>query len=244
MSMKDVAREAGVSTATVSHVINNTRKVTEETRRRVLDAIERCHYYPNAHARTLASGRSKLLGLVVTDIASAFFPEVVRSVQWAASDRGYDVILVDTNYSRTQAAVAVRRLIERKVTGVALLTTALDSELIAELTLTRMPIVYLNQSSASEQTSNVVVDCRSGFDEAALHLAELGHQRIAFISGPENLRSTTVQLEAFEAAFAEYLSCPRDSGPPPAPYRRPDRQRCDGAWRPVRVQTRGPCGAP
>ena len=83
-SIKDVARESNVSTATVSHVINNTRFVSEEVRARVLEAIEKCRYYPNAHARSLASGRSQTIGLVISDIANPFFPELVKSIEAAA----------------------------------------------------------------------------------------------------------------------------------------------------------------
>jgi len=81
MSIKDVARVAGVSTATVSHVLNNTRFVSEETRRKVVNAIERCNYYPNAYARSLASGRSHTIALLVSDISNPFFPELANSVE-------------------------------------------------------------------------------------------------------------------------------------------------------------------
>ena len=91
-----MAREAGVSTATVSHVINGTKYVTDDTRRRVLEAIERCEYHPNAHARSLASGRSNMLGLLISDISNPFFPELVKSIETAAFERGYDVVLSKT----------------------------------------------------------------------------------------------------------------------------------------------------
>src|SRR5215216_1253889 len=98
MRIKDVAREAEVSTATVSHVINNTRHVSDEVRARVLEAIERCDYYPNAQARSLASGRSHTLGLVVSDISNPFFPELIKSIEAAAFERGFDLMLSNTNY--------------------------------------------------------------------------------------------------------------------------------------------------
>src|SRR5918912_3941474 len=98
MRIKDVAREAGVSTATVSHVINNTRFVSEETRAKVLRAVEKCGYYPNAQARGLASGRSHMLGVLLSDIANPFFPELVKSIEAAAFERGYDLLFLNTNY--------------------------------------------------------------------------------------------------------------------------------------------------
>src|SRR5207253_9898543 len=124
--IKDVARVAGVSTATVSHVINGTKYVTDVTRQRVLGAIESCSYYPNAHARTLASGRSNMIGLLVSDISNPFFPELVKSIEAVASEHRYNVVLFNTNYDANRAAEYVRRLIELKVAGVALMTAELD----------------------------------------------------------------------------------------------------------------------
>src|SRR4028118_1490077 len=103
-SIKDVAREAGVSTATVSHVLNNTRFVSDEVRARVERAVEQCRYYPNAHARSLASGKSRIIGLVISDIANPFFPELVKSIESAAFEHGYDVVLSNTNYDAGRAA--------------------------------------------------------------------------------------------------------------------------------------------
>src|SRR2546421_9971199 len=87
MRIKDVAREAGVSTATVSHVINKRKFVTEATRERVLRAIEKCNYYPNVHARTLASGRSNIIGLLISDITKPFVPQLVKSIEHSSYER-------------------------------------------------------------------------------------------------------------------------------------------------------------
>src|SRR5918999_1965707 len=155
-SIKDVARAAGVSTATVSHVVNNTRFVSEEVRARVLAAVERCGYYPNAHARSLASGRSHTLGIVISDIANPFFPELVKSIETAAFERGYDVVLANTNYEAERTSNYVRRIIERKVAGVALMTSELDMALIDELARRDVCVVFLDLGSAGERMSNLV----------------------------------------------------------------------------------------
>src|SRR5829696_6532898 len=157
MRIKDVAREAGVSTATVSHVINNTRYVSDKVRARVLEAIERCDYYPNAQARSLASGRSHTLGLVVSDIMNPFFPELVKSIEMAAFELGYDVVLANTNYDAGRTSSYVRRIIERKVAGVALMTSELDMALIDELARRDVCVVFLDLGSAGERMSNLVV---------------------------------------------------------------------------------------
>src|SRR5260370_9618215 len=95
---KEVAKLAGVSTATVSHVINKTRFVSGTTQRKVLDAIENVGYTPNIHARNLASGRSRTLGLIISDITNPFFPDLVKSIQERALELGYDVIVLNTTY--------------------------------------------------------------------------------------------------------------------------------------------------
>jgi LacI family transcriptional regulator len=204
-SIRDVARAAGVSTATVSHVVNNTRFVSEEVRARVLAAVERCGYYPNAHARSLASGRSHTLGLVISDIANPFFPELVKSIEDAAFEHGYDVVLSNTNYDPERTSRYVRRLIERKVAGVALMTSELDPALISEMARREVSVVFLDLGQPGPHMSNLCVDYKAGIEEAIRHLVGLGHRRVAFVGGPEHLPSAAKRLEAFRGAVARLL---------------------------------------
>ena len=204
-SIRDVARAAGVSTATVSHVVNNTRFVSEEVRARVLAAVELCGYYPNAHARSLASGRSHTLGLVISDIANPFFPELVKSIEDAAFEHGYDVVLSNTNYDPERTSRYVRRLIERKVAGVALMTSELDSALISEMARREVSVVFLDLGEPGPHMSNLCVDYEAGIEGAIRHLVDLGHRRIAFVGGPGHLRSAARRLEAFRGAVARLL---------------------------------------
>jgi len=197
MRIKDVASEAGVSIATVSHVINNTKYVTGDTRQKVLRAIEECNYYPNAHARTLASGRSNIIGLLVSDIANPFFPEIVKSFEGAAFESGYNVILVNTNYDAKRAADYVRRLIELKVAGVALMTSELDPGLIDELARKQVHVVFHNLGMPAEHMSNILVDYVGGIEESVNHLVSLGHRKIAHIAGPSRFRTAGIRREAF-----------------------------------------------
>ena len=209
MRIKDVAREAGVSTATVSHVINNTRYVSDEVRARVLEAIERCDYYPNAQARSLASGRSHTLGLVVSDIMNPFFPELVKSIEMAAFELGYDVVLANTNYDAGRTSSYVRRIIERKVAGVALMTSELDTALIDELARRDVCVVFLDLGSAGERMSNLVVNYAVGIKESIQHLVSLGHRQIAYISGPDHLRSAIKRREAFHDCMKHFFPATR-----------------------------------
>jgi LacI family transcriptional regulator len=204
-SIKDIATEAGVSTATVSHVINKTRFVSDVVRARVLKAIELHNYYPNAHARSLASGSSRILGLVISDIANPFFPELVKSIETAAYEHGYDVILSNTNYDAERASHYVRRFIERKVAGVALMTSEMDKSLIEELARREVPVVFLDSGETGLHMSNLRVNYAEGIKQAILHLVELGHQNFAFICGLPHLRSAKRRLEAFLQTMREVL---------------------------------------
>jgi DNA-binding LacI/PurR family transcriptional regulator len=204
-SIKDVAREAGVSTATVSHVINNTRFVSEEVRARVLGAVEHCGYYPNAHARSLASGRSQTFGLVVSDLSNPFFPELVKSIEAAAFERGFDVMLSNTNYDPDRTSHYIRRFIERKVAGVVVMTSELDTALVGELASRDVSVVFLDLGKPGVHMSNLTVNYEAGIEEAIGHLVSLGHSEIAFVSGPEHLRSAARRLEAFRASMRRHL---------------------------------------
>lgn len=205
MRIKDVAKEAGVSTATVSHVINDTKFVTDETRKKVLRAIEKLNFYPNAHARTLASGRSNIIGLLVSDISNPFFPELVKSIEAAAFEHGYNLILFNTNYDAKRAADYVRRLIELKVAGVALMTAELEPELIDELVNKEVRVVFNDLGVVTEHMSNIILEYSSGIDEAVRHLVSLGHERIAHIAGSNRIRSGTIRREAFIDAMKRYV---------------------------------------
>jgi LacI family transcriptional regulator len=202
-SIKEVAREAGVSIATVSHVINNTRYVSDEVRARVLQAIEQCRYYPNAHARSLASGKSKIIGLVISDIVNPFFPELVKAIEAAAFEHGYDIMLSNTNYDTERTSHYVRRFIERKIAGVAVMTSEMDKKLVDELAHREVPVVFLDVGEPGLHMNNLRVDYDEGIEQAILHLVALGHRRIAFIGGNTNLRSSRRRLEAFQKTMRQ-----------------------------------------
>ena len=204
MRIKDVAHLAGVSTATVSHVINNTRFVREETRRKVLDAIERCDYSPNLHARSLASGRTTTLGLIISDIANPFFPELVKNIQEAATEEGYDLILANTNYDPARTLSCVQHMLERRVRGVAIMTSEMDFSLIDQLAAKKVSVVFLDLGPVGPHMSNIAVDYEDGIGAGVEYLIGLGHRRIAYIGGPSRLRSAARRRSGFEEVMEKY----------------------------------------
>src|ERR1700756_4956831 len=149
-TMKEVARRAGVSPATVSRVLNKTHYISDETRRRVLQAVSELNYYKNVHARRLATGQSDLFGLVISEIANPYFPEVIRGFQTAAWDRGLDVLLLNTEYSGTRTQLVIRKLVESDVRGVAVMTSSIDDSVIASLTEAGIGVVFSNLYAADK----------------------------------------------------------------------------------------------
>ena len=186
MNIREVARLAKVSTATVSRTINGSDKVTPETKERVQRAIEELKFYPNTWARALGSGRSSLYGLIISDITNPFFPELVKSFEDIAVQHGQDVLVANTNYDPARIELCVTRMLQRKVDGVAIMTSEMDARLITEFQSREIPLVFLDTGKAEALTSNIVVDYAAGVDAAVEHIVSLGHTKIAFISGPMN----------------------------------------------------------
>jgi len=197
MNIKEVAKLAKVSTATVSRTINGSDKVSARTAARVQRAIKELNFYPNTHARTLVSGRSRMLGLIISDITNPFFPELVKHFEDQAVQKGLEVIIANTDYKPKRMAECIRRMVERKVDGVAIMTSEADSALLAELTRRDIPTVFMDTGANSLRSSNIIIDYGRGIQEALQHLFSLNHRRIAFISGPLNLQSAQRRLDAF-----------------------------------------------
>ncbi len=201
--MKDVAERAGVSISTVSHVLNNTRPVAEETRSRVLQVMRQLNYYKNASGRRLARGRSDAFGLIISDVENPFFPEVIKNFEREVVQIGFDIFLAPTNYDPAHASSAVRRMIENKVQGVAIMTSQLESDLIDQLLTNDIPVVTLDGEKASRGRSNIRVDYSGGAREAVHYLKEMGHARISFITGPQHRFSARTYKQAFITALKE-----------------------------------------
>ena len=196
-SMKDIAERVGVSITTVSHALNGTRHVAPETRRRIQEVSRELGFYKNVHARRLARGGSDFLGLIVSDIGNPFFPEVIKSFESAALEHGFDLLLCNTNYEPRRTDGAVRKMIENKVRGVAVMTSELAPALAGDLLAHHVPVVFLDVGPVQSLTSNIRVDYSQGIFEAIGHLYELGHSEIVFIAGPQNLRSAVTRRRAF-----------------------------------------------
>ena len=206
MNINAVAKRAKVSTATVSRVMNGSAKVSPETAERVRQAIEALNFYPDTNARALGSGRSNLYGLIISDITNPFFPELVKAFEDLAVQHGQEVLIANTNYDPERMKICVRRMLQRKVDGVAIMTSEMDDRLIEDFSRRKIPLVFLDTGTPAPGVSCVRIDYSAGIDMAMEHLILLGHHRIGFISGPMKLSSARMRYTAFmESAARDHL---------------------------------------
>lgn len=184
VDITQVARQARVSPATVSRVTNGRSTVARHLAKRVWKAIKELGYTPNPQARALVSGRSRILGLLVSEITNPFFPELMQSFEDVAGEHDFEVIVGSTNYNRERAKIFIRRLVQRKVEGVAVMTFRAESHFLDELIEEDIPLVTIDVSANAARSIVLEVDYAQGINEAVQHLAVLGHRRIGFASGP------------------------------------------------------------
>lgn len=203
LSIHEVAQRAKVSIATVSRTINGVPTVTPELSRRVWKAIEEMGYYPNTHARALVSGRSRVFGLIVSEITNPFFPEIVQGFEDFAVPHNYEILTTTTVHDPQRMALAVRRMIERRVDGVAVVTFGMEEALFDELKSRKIPLVFIDVGPPLPRVSNIKIDYLNGIRQAVQHLAALRHSRIAFISGPLSLKSALARQRAFIDSMKE-----------------------------------------
>ncbi len=197
MNISAVAKKAGVSKATVSRVINGTAHVIPETAKRVREAIEELDFYPDVNARTLGSGRSRLYGLIISDITNPYFPELVKAFEDIAMEHGQDVLISNTDYDPARMESCVIRMLQRKVDGVAVMTSEMEERLLRRLGKRQIPTIFMDTASSVKGAAVVSVDYAEGVTQAMKHLFALEHRKIAFISGPLSLASAKLRANAF-----------------------------------------------
>ena len=203
LDIRDVAKRAKVSTATVSRTINQVATVDTQLAKRVWKAVAELGYYPNRQARALVSGKSRVFGLIVSEITNPFFPEIVQTFETVAVEHNYEILLTSTIHDPKRMELAVRRMIEGRVDGVAILTFGMEDELLAHLRFRNLPLVFIDVGPKAPRVSNIRVDYAHGIRQAVQHLAAMKHERIGFVTGPLRLRSAAVRRDAFEESMRE-----------------------------------------
>ncbi len=204
MNLEEVARRAKVSTATVSRVLNNASVVKSSTRARVLKAVQELKYHPNLHARTLAGGKSRTIGVILSNMENPFFFDIYKAIESAAHARGYEVVVANTDYSAEQLVASVRLMIGRRVTGLAAVVSEMDSALVDELQDSRTPVVFYDVGTPRRNITNIRVNYRPGVDRVVEYLHSLGHRKFGFIGHHAILGPINERREAVLDAVSRY----------------------------------------
>lgn len=203
MNIREIAKRAKVSTATVSRTINRIPTVKPQLAKRVWKAVDELGYFPSMQARALVSGRSRIFGLIVSEITNPFFPEIVHVFEETALQHNYEVLLTSTVHDTERMKIAVRRMLEHRVEGVAVMTFGMEDSLLDDLKLRKVPLVFVDVGPQRPHVSNIRIDYLLGIRQAVQHLAALRHERIGFITGPLTLKSAQARRDAFLQSMKE-----------------------------------------
>jgi LacI family transcriptional regulator len=201
-TIRDIARLAQVSTATVSYVINGKGRVSETLKRRVVDAMGALDYHPDQVARSLKVRKTNVIGVIIPDVTNPFYAEVMRGVEDEARSHGYSVIFCNTNESPELERQYLDTLFARRVDGVIIAsdTVNLGEQRHAKQ---RFPMVFFDRTPPSFAGAGVVTDNLGASQEATQYLINLGHRRIAIIAGWKELSVSMTRLEGFRKALQE-----------------------------------------
>lgn len=204
MNLKDIARMAGVSTATVSRVINHSGPVSAKTARKVLKVIEESGYVPDTIAKSLRMGQTKTVGLVVPDISNPFFPEVLNGAEAVCADHGYTIILGNTNEDIACEAKVVRSLRQHRADGLLMILVDESGGTLRQALAgadSGLPIVFIDRHIEGFRYDSVIIDNEAGTSQATRYLLDLGHTRIAIVHGPTTTTPGVGRLRGYEMAM-------------------------------------------
>jgi LacI family transcriptional regulator len=201
-TIKDVARAAGVSVATVSRVFNDTARVTADTRDRVVEAAGRLGYSAHGAARSLITSRTSTIGVLLPDLHGEFFSEIIRGIDQAAQRHGYHLLVSSSHNNRSELDAAVRAM-RGRVDGLIVMAPTTDMREFVEGIAARFPLVLLGDAAVAGDFHSLGVANREGAIEMIRHLLRLGHRRIAMVRGPEGNHDAAERHRGYAAALAE-----------------------------------------
>lgn len=202
-SIGEVAKRAKVSIATVLCVINRVPALEPWLARQVGRAVDELGYYPNIQARALVSGKSKVFGLIVSELTNPFFPEIVQVFENIAVQHKYEILLTSTVHDAKLMEISVRRMIERRVDRVAVMTFGMGELRVEDLKSRQVPLVIVDVGPPLPRVNNIRIDYLHGIRQEVQHLAALRHERIAFVTGSLGLKSAVAPRDAFLGSMEE-----------------------------------------
>ncbi len=202
-TIKDVAKRAGVSVATVSYVINGTRNVAPETAARVRAAMEELNYHPNAVAQSLRTRSTQVIGAVISDISNPFFATLIRGAEDCARKNGYSLLICNTSEKLENELVYLELLSRKRVDGMIIAPTGKNDELIRDLIARGMQIVFIDRKMEGVTAPAVLSENEEGAYQATRYLIEQGHRRIGIVLGLPHVSTTTERLAGYRRALDE-----------------------------------------
>ena len=203
VTIKEVAEKAGVSITTVSHVVNETRYVSDELTEKVFEAMRDLNYRPNIVARSLRSGQTKTIGLILPDISNPFFADFSRKIEDKGFTFGYNVILCNADEDDEKQQRYIDVLLSKQVDGLIFFSTSGMEQIHHFLQRYDIPVVVTDREPEGFNSDIVLIDNRLGGYQAAEYLLSLGHRRIGCISGPSLIRPSAQRVNGFRAALQE-----------------------------------------
>jgi len=203
-TIKDIARLANVSTTTVSHVLNNTRRVSDKLSDRVQTVIREIDYKPNAMARALRVHSSKTLGLIIPDNSNPFFSEIALGAEDCAFRHGYSLFLCNSRHDSARESTYMTTLSTYAVDGLILSAVSDDLNQLSEFVKSGIPLVVVDRKLPVPDVEFIYSDHIEGAREATQHLVELGHRRIGIITGPTDVRPALDRIQGFEEVLNEH----------------------------------------
>jgi DNA-binding LacI/PurR family transcriptional regulator len=177
--------------------MNGDARVKESTRKRVLRVAKQLRYYPNLHARSLAGGKSRTIGIIVSNLDNPFFVDVIRHLELLADQRGLDTVVSATHYEPERLRKHVKSMLGRRVAGIAAIVSEMESHVIDELANAGIPVVFYDVGRAGGKITNIRFDYRKGMRMLVEHLHSLGHRRMTFVAYPGHLGPTEDRRESF-----------------------------------------------
>jgi LacI family transcriptional regulator len=212
-TIHDVARAAGVSSATVSHVINESRFVTPETKQRVVDAIDRLRYRRDGIARSLRRARTSTIGVIISDVTNPFFSDLLRGIEDAVDgrDEGYNLMICNTDEHAERERSCLDVLQEKRVEGLIIVPAGGNDAYLGELVATGLPIVFADRFIEGVDADAVLVDNHDGAFRLTQHLIGHGHRRIGLLKAVIAAISIEGRVSGYRQALAE-ADIPFDPG--------------------------------
>lgn len=197
ISMREIAKLAGVSSATVSRVINGSSLVTAETTERIQKIIRDFNFVPNRSAVHLKNGKSQIFGIIIPDLTNPFFTETIKIFEELLVENDNELLVANTDFHSPRMQRSLRRMLLRRVDGVALLTSEIEAAPLESLVQNRIPVVTTDHYRTAPGISDIVIDFASGMAQLISHLKRLGHRKFGFIGGTEGLVTSRVRRESF-----------------------------------------------